>query len=210
MKKGIKWVSLVMTVIMMAMIMILPIGAASGSARVFYRTTQGNPTGINISNWLAAMGYTSTSTVNATPATVLSALQNSKVVHIICHGNTGFLALENGNLTVDTLSTRSFNNIKFVYTQACYSATTNTAGQSVISTIYNNGATSAMGFNGTVTGGVDTGVHQFSIYFYQQIYNNNYTLQQAAVAARNLIYAETGQDYNVGCRSILGYNTKIK
>lgn len=67
-----------------------------------------------------------------------------------------------------------------------------------------------MGFTGTVTGGANTGVHIYSVYLYQQIYNNNYTIQQAATAARNLIYAETGQDYNVGCRYILGPSVKIK
>ena len=115
-----------------------PASAASGVAYLNYMEGEGEleKASSDLCNdqktKLAALGYSITESKITKIRPQLDRIKNSEIVLIVCHGNTGYVSLEDGRLDYSTarLYLKS-TQCKLVYLNCCSSAANDLSGRNV-------------------------------------------------------------------------------
>jgi len=186
------------------------VNAASGNAKVYYLSSLGSGQTAGIRNNLESMGYSVTRTTMPTKAGLKSAYQNNKIVYLTSHGSTsGTTTCSDGSLSYNDI-TANLSNLKFAFVDTCYSAYTPSGGMSMTYKIYNRGASSTLGFTGTVTmssypgGGCD----YFALGVFQYAYSG-YTIGQSVSYSKADMMTQYGQYYGVDTAKTYGTSITI-
>lgn len=186
----------------------LPNIAASGVAKVYYNSGLSVGTTSAISGMLSNVGYSTSRANLPTVATLKSALNSAKIVHVLSHGGPGTTTCSNGSLSHTSIGSTS--NLTFAFMETCYSAKPAANGLSTAGAIKSNGAKASLGFEETIIAvGADDGVHYFAHVFYTGACNYGYTVQQAAASALTQLYSHEGGYSNCQHYVVFGGSTRI-
>lgn len=151
-------------VLSLALIMIgSPAVAASGTAKVYYNTSLSKGTTSGINSYLTTMGYSSSTSNIPTVNTLKSQLSSAKLIHVLSHGAAGLTVCSNGDLAHTNIGSTS--NLKFAFMETCNSGTPS-GSYSTAGMIKANGASSSIGFDGTISASTaSNGCHYFALVF---------------------------------------------